>query len=132
MREMPLLLVTLILPLFTRGKRPTRFAAAVAGAIVATFLSGLLPILYSNLVHFGHPLGPASFLAHHRADTSLEQVRAHAARTVIVLLEPPFLPEALRGEVFYRPGSQGEEKAIGERLRAWAERRRSADGGAEG
>jgi len=43
-----------------------------------------------------------------------------------------YLPEALRGEVFYRPGSQGAEKAIGERLRAWAEWRRSGGSGADG
>ncbi|MEX2049341.1 MAG: replication-associated recombination protein A [Gemmatimonadota bacterium] len=34
-----------------------------------------------------------------------------------------YLPDALRGQVFYRPGSQGAEKAIAERLRWWAERR---------
>jgi putative ATPase len=38
-----------------------------------------------------------------------------------------YLPDALRGQVFYRPGSQGAEKAIAERLRWWAERRRSKD-----
>jgi putative ATPase len=34
-----------------------------------------------------------------------------------------YLPEALRGEVYYRPGLFGAEKAIAERLAWWAERR---------
>ena len=39
-----------------------------------------------------------------------------------------YLPEALRGEVFYRPGHFGAEKAIAERLAWWAERRREGRG----
>jgi putative ATPase len=39
-----------------------------------------------------------------------------------------YLPDALRGEVFYRPGGYGAEKQIGERLAWWAERRRAALG----
>jgi putative ATPase len=34
-----------------------------------------------------------------------------------------YLPDALRGEVFYRPGRFGAEKVIAERLKWWAERR---------
>jgi len=36
------------------------------------------------------------------------------------------LPDALRGEVFYRPGRFGAEEAIAERLAWWAERRASS------
>jgi putative ATPase len=39
-----------------------------------------------------------------------------------------YLPEALKGEVFYRPGRYGAEKTIAERLAWWAERRRVARG----
>jgi putative ATPase len=41
-----------------------------------------------------------------------------------------YLPDGLRGEVFYRPSGSGAEKAIAERLRWWAERRRAREGGA--
>ncbi len=37
-----------------------------------------------------------------------------------------YLPEELRGTVFYRPGTAGAESAIAERLARWAERRRGA------
>jgi hypothetical protein len=43
-----------------------------------------------------------------------------------------YLPDALRGEVYYRPGRFGAEKAIAERLAWWAERRRGAGGGGSG
>jgi putative ATPase len=42
-----------------------------------------------------------------------------------------YLPDGLRGEVFYRPSGSGAEKAIAERLRWWAERRSAREGGAE-
>jgi putative ATPase len=37
------------------------------------------------------------------------------------------LPEALRGRLFYEPGTMGFEKTIAERLRWWAERRAEAE-----
>ncbi|MEQ1857422.1 MAG: replication-associated recombination protein A [Longimicrobiales bacterium] len=37
-----------------------------------------------------------------------------------------YLPDELRGTVFYRPGAAGAETAIAERLARWAERRRGA------
>jgi putative ATPase len=37
-----------------------------------------------------------------------------------------YLPDELRGSVFYRPGSFGAEPAIAERLAAWTARRRGA------
>ncbi len=37
-----------------------------------------------------------------------------------------YLPDALRGEVYYRPGQLGAEKKIAERLAWWAERRKEA------
>jgi putative ATPase len=43
-----------------------------------------------------------------------------------------YVPDALRGEVYYRPGRFGAEKAIAERLAWWAERRRGAGGGGSG
>jgi putative ATPase len=39
-----------------------------------------------------------------------------------------YLPEALRGEVFYRPGHFGAEEGIAERMAWWAERRRKQSG----
>ena len=39
-----------------------------------------------------------------------------------------YLPESLRGEVFYRPGRFGFEEKIAERLEWWAERRRASGG----
>ncbi len=41
-----------------------------------------------------------------------------------------YLPESLRGEVFYRPGRFGYEEKIAERLEWWAERRKAS--GADG
>jgi putative ATPase len=35
------------------------------------------------------------------------------------------LPEKLRGETFYRPGTEGFEKALSERMREWEEKRRA-------
>jgi hypothetical protein len=43
-----------------------------------------------------------------------------------------YLPDALRGEVFYRPGRYGAESAIAERLAWWAERRAAARGQSPG
>jgi len=40
-----------------------------------------------------------------------------------------YLPEALRGSVFYRPGPYGREKLIAERMEWWAARRRGGRGG---
>lgn len=37
-----------------------------------------------------------------------------------------YLPEALAGEVYYRPSGFGEEVALGERLQAWRDRERDA------
>jgi putative ATPase len=39
-----------------------------------------------------------------------------------------YLPDVLRGEVYYRPGPFGAEKRIAERLAWWAERRKEALG----
>jgi putative ATPase len=44
------------------------------------------------------------------------------------IAEQEYLPESLRGEVFYRPGSSGAEVAIAERLAWWAKRRRGGGG----
>lgn len=38
-----------------------------------------------------------------------------------------YLPEALEGTQFYRPGDQGYEKMVAERLRIWGERRAGGD-----
>jgi putative ATPase len=35
------------------------------------------------------------------------------------------LPESLRGEKLYRPGTEGFEKVISDRVRAWEEKRQS-------
>jgi putative ATPase len=42
-----------------------------------------------------------------------------------------YLPDALRGEVFYRPSDSGAERAIAERLEWWAKRRRGGGAGGE-
>jgi putative ATPase len=47
------------------------------------------------------------------------------------IAEQEYLPESLRGEVFYRPGSAGAEIAIAERLARWAKRRRGGGGDGE-
>ncbi len=39
-----------------------------------------------------------------------------------------YLPDALRGTVFYRPGPYGREKRIAERMQWWAEHRRGRGG----
>jgi putative ATPase len=44
------------------------------------------------------------------------------------IAEQEYLPESLRGEVFYRPGRSGAEIAIAERLAWWAKRRRGGGG----
>ena len=91
---LPLVLMPLLLSLF-RGHRARNFAAAVGGAIVALLLSGLLPILLFNAKNFGHPLGSAGFRETHQADITAEQLRAHASRAIVVLIEPPFVPDRL-------------------------------------
>jgi len=45
--------------------------------------------------------------------------------------EQEYLPESLRGEIFYRPASTGAEIAIAERLAWWAKRRRGGGAGTE-
>jgi putative ATPase len=40
-----------------------------------------------------------------------------------------YLPDSLRGEVFYRPGTTGAETAIAERLAWWSKRRRGESAG---
>jgi putative ATPase len=47
------------------------------------------------------------------------------------IAEQEYLPDSLRGEVFYRPASSGAEIAIAERLAWWAKRRRGGGGGQE-
>jgi putative ATPase len=42
-----------------------------------------------------------------------------------------YLPDELRGTVFYRPGRFGAERAIAERLAWWAERRRGHESSAD-
>jgi putative ATPase len=44
------------------------------------------------------------------------------------IAEQEYLPESLRGEVFYRPGTSGAEIAIAERLAWWSKRRRGPSG----
>jgi putative ATPase len=48
------------------------------------------------------------------------------------LARQEYLPDELRGSVFYRPGSFGAEPAIAERLAAWAARRRGGSTPAAG
>ncbi|HET9949802.1 MAG TPA: replication-associated recombination protein A [Longimicrobiales bacterium] len=48
------------------------------------------------------------------------------------IAQQEYLPEELRGEVFYRPADSGLEKRIAERLAWWAERRRGGGGGSGG
>jgi putative ATPase len=47
------------------------------------------------------------------------------------IAEQEYLPESMRGEVFYRPAPSGAEIAIAERLAWWAKRRRGGGGGTE-
>jgi putative ATPase len=47
------------------------------------------------------------------------------------IAEQEYLPDSLRGEVFYRPASSGAEIAIAERMAWWAKRRRGGGGGQE-
>ncbi|HLS46988.1 MAG TPA: replication-associated recombination protein A [Gemmatimonadales bacterium] len=47
-------------------------------------------------------------------------------------LAQEYLPDALRGNVFYLPGPFGYEKRIAERLAWWAERRAEQEAGGEG
>jgi putative ATPase len=42
------------------------------------------------------------------------------------IAEQTYLPDAMVGERFYRPGRMGFEKTVAERLKWWAERRRPA------
>jgi len=42
------------------------------------------------------------------------------------IADQEYLPESLRGTIFYRPGPSGREKRIAERMEWWAARRRGA------
>lgn len=69
-----------------------RLRAALAGAVVAFVLSGLAVPVVSNLKHYHHPFGSASFRAHHSAELSLNQIRVHLIRLPVLLFDPPWIP----------------------------------------
>jgi len=69
-----------------------RALALGLGFLGGALASGLIVLLISNTIHHGGPLGPAAMSKVHMPDFSLQQVRAHAARAVLFLFEPPEVP----------------------------------------
>jgi hypothetical protein len=86
---LPLLVMALILVLLARRNSRTIVTGATAIA-VGLLSSGLLPMLVDNIRQFHHPLGSAPFRHVHSAELSVAQLRTHAARAILVLVEPPF------------------------------------------
>lgn len=94
----PTIVLTLLFACVPFGWRRPR--AALAGAVAAFLLSGLVvPVVY-NLSHFRHPFGSASFRAAHSVELTVNQLRVHLIRLPLLLFDPPWNPSpALRGSL---------------------------------
>jgi hypothetical protein len=89
---LPLVVMVLLLaPLLAKGRRLRATACGVAGGAVALAFSGLGLILVNNVRLYGAPFGSPSFRRVHTSDVSLRQLRTHAGRAIVVLMEPPLL-----------------------------------------
>jgi hypothetical protein len=84
----------LVLPwLIPAGRSRLRgLLSVLGGAVAGAALSGLAFTLVNNVLQEGHPLGPPGMTAAHRAQVSPEQLRTHATRFVVGLLDFPVLP----------------------------------------
>jgi hypothetical protein len=100
----PALVLTLLLACVPLGWRRPR--AALAGAALAFFLSGLVVPVFYNLGHFRHPFGSSTFRARHSADLSLNQSRVHLIRLSLLLFDLPWNPSPALRETLRQHGEQ--------------------------
>jgi len=77
----------------------------LGGAVAGAALSGLAFTLANNVLHEGHLLGPPGMTAAHRAEVSPAQIRTHAARFIVSLLDFPVLPIEPAQRVFGDAGN---------------------------
>jgi hypothetical protein len=89
-----LLPAALMLPWLIPAKRPRwrGVANVLAGAVAGAALSGLALTVAMNLRHDGQPLGPPGMSAAHTADQSPRQLRTHAGRFLVGLMDFPVMP----------------------------------------
>src|SRR5688572_9276612 len=89
-----LLPAALMLPWLIPAKRPRwrGVTNVLAGAVAGAALSGLALTLAMNLRHDGQPLGPTGMSAAHTADQSPRQLRTHAGRFLVELMDFPIMP----------------------------------------
>ena len=89
-----LLPAALMLPWLIPAKRPRwrGVTNVLAGAVAGAALSGLAMTLALNLRHDGQPLGPPGMSAAHTADDSPRQLRTHAGRFLVGLIDFPVMP----------------------------------------
>ena len=76
-------------------RKPRAFAAVALGVVAGLILSGFVATAAYNWHTFGHPLGSNHFRAVHAADISPSQLRTHAARATLSLVDPPVAPDPL-------------------------------------
>ena len=76
-------------------RRPWAIGAVAGGILVGFVLSGFVATAVFNWRTFGHPLGSQHFRAVHQADLSAAQLRTHAARGALALVDPPIAPDRL-------------------------------------
>jgi hypothetical protein len=91
---LPVLLLAPFVPLIfpTPSSRRRASGIIVGGAVLGLLAGGSIVVYGVNLARFHHPLGPKPFRDVHMSDLSAQQVRTHAARAFVALLEPPFAP----------------------------------------
>jgi hypothetical protein len=91
-----LVLLALALPvlLAARGCRWAGVKRIVAGGAVGAALSGIGFLLCTNVLRYGHPLGPPMMVTVHRANFSARQVRTHIARFLVTMIDLPVVPSS--------------------------------------
>ncbi|HEV2296295.1 MAG TPA: hypothetical protein VGR35_20805 [Tepidisphaeraceae bacterium] len=87
------------------GARRRGMASVIVGAVAGILLSGLVLTLSANIFRHGHPLGPPGMSAIHTADLSARQLRTHAARFVVGLLDLPVVPTDAARNALTRAGN---------------------------
>ncbi|MEX2219105.1 MAG: glycosyltransferase family 39 protein [Phycisphaerales bacterium] len=75
-----------------RGAGARGLGLACAGGALGLALGGFGLLMARHIVEHGHPLGPRTFLRVHQPDLSAHQMRTHAVRVPLYLLELPQVP----------------------------------------
>jgi hypothetical protein len=103
---LPMMLGLAVLPWLARRDKGYAAAAVVAGAVAGLVFSGFVATAAYNWREHGHPLGSRTFQEVHRADVSRTQVRTHAARFLLALLDPPAAPTPAVRDALERTGAR--------------------------